>query len=130
MTERVIETLEIIDIQHDQATMVPIARGARQFTLQRLFQVASVEQPGQRVADRLLAQGFAQLQICKCQGGRIPNGLHQLLLWFRQAIVSPDMQYSQDLSLGDEGLTNVVGYRLLGVMRAVLEAEGLRDDVD
>ena len=56
MAIRVVEPLEVVEVEHDDPDRVPIARGASHLPLQRLFHVAPIEQPRQRVANRLAAQ--------------------------------------------------------------------------
>lgn len=52
----IIEPLEVIDVQHDNAERKLFARGPIQFADQCLFHISPVEQPGQRIADGLFAQ--------------------------------------------------------------------------
>ena len=56
MTEAVIETLEMVDVDHDHADGRLVPACSAQLALQGLFQVAPVKQAGQRVANRLLPQ--------------------------------------------------------------------------
>jgi len=65
MTEHVIELLEPVHIEHDNAETPVLTNSIWQFTLERLIQVASVEQARQRIADGLIAQLFAELEIRK-----------------------------------------------------------------
>ncbi len=51
----IVELLEVVDVDHHHTHRLLIAAGAAQLSLQRFFQVAPVEQPGQRVPDGLLA---------------------------------------------------------------------------
>ena len=55
MAEFVVEPLEMVDVAHDGAQRHAGAAGAGDLDRQRLFHIAAVEQPGQRIADRLFA---------------------------------------------------------------------------
>ena len=59
----VVESLEVIDIEHEDGERQPAPCGAHQFAFQRDFQVAPVEQAGQGIADRLRAQRLLQAQV-------------------------------------------------------------------
>jgi len=56
MAEDVIHFLEMIEIEQDDSQRAMAARLAPQFTLQRLFHVAAVEEACERIADALFAQ--------------------------------------------------------------------------
>jgi hypothetical protein len=53
MPVRIVEPLEVIQIQHRDRKIVSIAPVPRQFTLQRLFQSAPIEHMGQRINNSL-----------------------------------------------------------------------------
>lgn len=53
MTIGVVEALEVIQIKHGDDQWLPIALAAAQFAWQGFDEIAAVEQPGERIADRL-----------------------------------------------------------------------------
>jgi len=62
--EAVVEVLEVVDVDHSQRDRPPGARRVRDIARQRLVEVAAVEQVGQGVADRLIAQSRLERRVC------------------------------------------------------------------
>jgi len=60
VAEAVVETLEVIDVQHDGGDRPAVAPRAAQLQAEPLLHVVAVVEPGELVAHRLLAQFFAQ----------------------------------------------------------------------
>src|SRR6185503_7134034 len=63
VTERVVETLEMIDVDHDDRERFLAALGAMQLAVERILQEAPVVQSRERVAQREYAHRIAQLQV-------------------------------------------------------------------
>ena len=68
MAIRVVEALEVIHVDHEQREAAAAAPAARDLPVQGFFQETPVVQAGQRVADGLLAQVFAQPDVGDRQG--------------------------------------------------------------
>src|SRR6267154_1025868 len=83
MAEHVIELLEPVHIEHDNAETPVLTNSIWQFTFERFIQVASVEQARQRIADGLIAQLFAELEIRKGKCGLFRHGDSELYIEFR-----------------------------------------------
>src|SRR5205823_14240427 len=60
VSESVVESFEVVDIDHQDGDGEPPARGASQLSLQRLFQVTPIEEARQRVANRQVAESLPQ----------------------------------------------------------------------
>jgi hypothetical protein len=58
---QVVDVPDLVRVQHQQRHRP--AAAARQLVVQRLLQTAAVAQAGERIADRLQAQRFAQAQV-------------------------------------------------------------------
>ena len=66
MAVRVVDFLEMIEIEHDQADLAPQGAGLLQDGLRVFQEMAAVGQPGQGIRFRLLPQGvpgLAQLRL-------------------------------------------------------------------
>ena len=63
VAEGVVEVLEPVDVEEDQRQRPVLALRAAQLPIERLLHVPAVEQPGQRVADRLAAQGLPEPDV-------------------------------------------------------------------
>ena len=82
----VVERLEVIDVQHDDADGAPAARGAGELEVERLLHVAAVEEPRERVQDGLASQGVAQPQVGERQRDALSHGHRELLLGLAQRL--------------------------------------------
>ena len=129
--ERVVELFEMVEIQHDDTEGPGTTLGASQFALEGFFEIAPIEQSGQRVADRLAAQRLAQLQIRHGEADLIGDGRRQSLLRFGPGAGGrrAEIQDSKRLALGEERKADVGrGQRLRQVTAE--ETSGRRvDDV-
>lgn len=67
MTEGIVERLEMVDVDHHHPDRLPMPHSTMKFALQRGFQITTVEEAGQRIADSLTTQGLAQFQIGEAQ---------------------------------------------------------------
>jgi len=76
----IIEALEVVQVEHDNADGLLAARRPMDLPFERFFQVASVEQASHGVTDRPLPQGLAQSQVCQRQCNAVGHGPGQLLL--------------------------------------------------
>src|SRR5882757_6406794 len=83
MAEHVVESLESVYVQHNDSEAPVLPNCVGQFTLERFIQVASVEQARQRIADGLIAQLFAELEIRKGKCGLFRHGDSELYIEFR-----------------------------------------------
>jgi len=63
MSEGVVEMLEMIDVQHRQGNTAFGPGGAVHFSVELLFQIAAIEQSGQRILDGLVTEDLAQLEV-------------------------------------------------------------------
>ena len=63
MTEGIVEALEVVYIEHCHTQRLTSPRGAVYFSFQGFFQVSSVEQASQSIADGLASQSFTQTYI-------------------------------------------------------------------
>ncbi|WP_210214181.1 hypothetical protein, partial [Mesorhizobium sp. M2A.F.Ca.ET.037.01.1.1] len=61
--ERIVELVEVVDIEHDDCQRLARALHAPQFPAAGFFEITPVEQAGVRIADRLLPKRFAKAQI-------------------------------------------------------------------
>ena len=80
VAEGVVQRLEVVDVEHHQRERKHLPRAAGQLAVQRLRQVAPVEEPRQRVAQRLLAQAGLQRLDLRQLSGQPRVGAAQLLL--------------------------------------------------
>src|SRR4029450_11084458 len=65
MTERVVEALEVIEIEHEDCKRCLVAGASMDFALQGFFEISPIEEAGQRIPNRLSTQRFAQPQISR-----------------------------------------------------------------
>ena len=84
VTVSVVEFLEVVEIEHEDAESGFGADGASGFALHHFFEVTAVEQAGERIADRLVAQRFAQTEIGDRQGNLLGEGGSQQQFRFCQ----------------------------------------------
>ena len=80
MPESIVESLEVIEVDHRDAEGGFPALCAIHVARQRLFQEASVEQSGQRITDGLFAQFLPQFQVGQRQLDCLGHRHGQLLL--------------------------------------------------
>src|SRR5207302_7208597 len=69
VAQGVVDALEVIDIQSDYGERVLLAVRARELPQEEFLQKAAVVQTGERIADRLLVQGVANLQVGERKAG-------------------------------------------------------------
>ncbi len=67
VAEGVVETLEVIQVEHDDRQRTPAPLRLPDLPRQGLLHEAAVEQPSERIADRLVAQGVSQAQVRQSQ---------------------------------------------------------------
>src|SRR3984885_3780645 len=60
MSEGIVEGLEVVDIEHQQAELPPGAYATRKLPFQEIFQGSTVHKAGQRIGKRESAQSFIQ----------------------------------------------------------------------
>ena len=60
MSMTVVDCLEVVEVSHDQRNRVTVPYGQNQLPRQRIFEVATVVQAGQSVANRLLSELLLQ----------------------------------------------------------------------
>jgi hypothetical protein len=111
----IVEGLEMVDIDHDDADGFLFPGRARDFTLKILFHVPPVEQPGQRIPDGLVAEVFPEPDVRQRQGqhlgqrrgdvlpgplrpGRVPSYLLRPV---------PDVKQAKNVSLGHQRQADV-----------------------
>src|SRR5256885_6670700 len=63
MAISVVEFLEVVEIEHEDAERLFGADSAADFAFQHFSQIAAVVEAGKRVFDGLVAQGFAQADV-------------------------------------------------------------------
>ncbi len=98
----IVDLLEPVDRGHDHHQRPLGARHAPQFQFERFLHEAAVEEPGQGVADRLVAQGLVQAQVRQRHGDALPHGGGEPLLRLRQRapVVVAQVQHPHRLALG------------------------------
>jgi hypothetical protein len=74
--------LDAVDLEHDETERPPVAVGAPQLELERFFHEPAVEKAGERIADRLAAQGFVQLEVGEGHGDVLGHGDGEALFGF------------------------------------------------
>ena len=74
---RSLRQLEIVEIDHQHRGRIAAAFGQADIAFQRVLHIAPVVQPGQRIAQRLGAQLFAQRNVRQRQRHRIGQRLRQ-----------------------------------------------------
>ena len=85
MAEGVVEVLEPVEIEHDHAERTLIARCAPQFEFEGFLHETAVEEIRQRIADRLAAQRFVQLEVGESHRDVLRHGHGQALFRLGQA---------------------------------------------
>ena len=80
MAVQVVERLEVVQVEHHHAHRQAATLAAGQFAHQRLFQIAAVEQAGERVADGLDAQAILQGKIVQGHRQLLGHGPHHVQL--------------------------------------------------
>ena len=68
MTEGIVEALEVVEVNKENRYRMVLADGALHFPLQGFFHETTIEEPGQRIADGLVPQGFAKPQAGQRKG--------------------------------------------------------------
>ena len=137
----VVDALEVVDVEHDQAELVAVAAGALDLGGHDLLEAAVVEEAGQLVGDRLALHGLVQVDVLDRDARLVGQVGEQLALAVRERAVAArhrddadhlvavlgraerrgERAGAADLDLGD--LAGVDDRRLGGVQRA---PEGLR----
>src|SRR5512134_2391264 len=82
---RIIEALEVIEVEHDHTDRALQPQRAVEFPLESLLQITPVEQACERITNGLLPQKVSQLQIGQCQDDTISHGNGELLFGFGQS---------------------------------------------
>ena len=106
VTERIVELLEEVEVDHHDAERAAAAFGAAELALEGLFQIATVEEAGQRIADRLIAQRLAELEIRDGEAELIGHGGGEPLLRLgplRRVRGGPEIKDAERFTLRDEG---------------------------
>ncbi len=63
MAKGVVEPFEMVNIDHDDPNLLPLAFSPAQFPFCRFFHIATIVQAGEWVPDREILQSFLQLQL-------------------------------------------------------------------
>jgi hypothetical protein len=98
----VVEGLEVVEVEGEHRQRQVAARAARDFTAERLGQVAAVEQPGERVAHRQVAQVLAQLEVGEREGELVGRGHRHLQLRHRAQALGTQVQPAERIALRGE----------------------------
>src|SRR5512132_30450 len=114
MPKRIVERLEVIEVEHRDPQWGIPAVSTMQLAPQSVFQVAPVEQPGQGIMGGLCAQFLAKLQVGQTQLDRFAHHHGQWLL-VDLAFASPrgntdETQQPQYFTLHYQRRTQVVGH--------------------
>ena len=80
VAQRVIEPLEVVQVEHERGERPLFAVGAAQFAFQRFLHVTPVIEARQRIADGLDVQRLAQAQAGQRQAQVIGHGQRQAVL--------------------------------------------------
>ena len=76
----VVDLLEVVDVEHDQAELVVVAAGALDLRRHDLLEAAVVEQPGELVGDRLAGDRLVQVDVLDRDRGLVGEVGEQLAL--------------------------------------------------
>src|SRR5436190_16277549 len=87
MAEGIVESLEMIQVQHQDSQRLFGPRHAVHLAFQRFLQVAAIEEAGQRIANGLSAQGLAQTGVCDREPDLLRESADQQKLRFRYSMV-------------------------------------------
>ena len=136
MPVRVVDVLEVVDVEHDQAHLLAVAAGALDLDGHDLLEAAVVEQARELVGHRLPLHGFVQVDVLDGHRRLVRQVREQLTLGGRERVVpaghrddadhlvaalrrpqrSGQRARAADLDLGD--LAGIDHRRLGGVQRA------------
>ncbi len=112
MTERVVELLEEVEVDHHDAQGAATAFCAAELALERLLQIATVEEAGQRIANRLIAQRLTELEIRDGEAELIGHGGGEPLLRLGPlggVRGGPEIEDAERFTLRDQGDAEVRG---------------------
>src|SRR5450631_2047056 len=104
VSELVIESLEVIDVDHHYGHRLAAALSAMQLSVECVFQVTSVVQPGETIPQRHLTQRVAQFEVCQRGPDSVRHRAQALFGVARRALaagidIHRNMQQTQDLPL-------------------------------
>ena len=78
VAEGVVELLEVVDVDHDDAERHLPPPRPPQLAVQRLLHVAAVEEPGQGIADGLVAKALLEAQVREGEADLVGHGEGEL----------------------------------------------------
>src|SRR5438477_6774494 len=121
MAESVVESLEVVEVEEKNCKRLVFSAGQLQFSVERFFEEASVEQPSQRIANGLFPKLFAQLQAGQgkrnLRGGagsqslaRTTKALRPRIGGWLCCLLELEMQNPKRVSLPDHGNAQTLGY--------------------
>lgn len=101
----IVETLEVIDIEHDDRERLLATACAGCFARQRIFHVAAVEKSRQRIVQRLMTQRFLQMQVGQRERQLLGDRLHRLAFGIGEtiAVLAAKAENAHGLALRDQG---------------------------
>src|SRR5579872_2205425 len=76
--EAVVELLEVIEVEHQDANLRPVSSSPVELPLQRFLHVSPVEQARQWVTDRLVSKPLSELEVGDSQGQMFGEGCCRL----------------------------------------------------